>query len=90
MKIEIDYARSINKPVMKGDIKMNDTCVICDEYVPEGRQICNNCETGGIKDSGSRREFDTGAVRDIQHGKGRYDLLPLLMKFRKLKANVYK
>ena len=30
-----------------------------------------------IKDSGSRREFDTGAVRDIQEGKGRCDLMPL-------------
>jgi len=29
-----------------------------------------------IKDSGQRREFETGAVRDIQEGKGRYDLLP--------------
>ena len=30
-----------------------------------------------IKDSGARREFETGAVRDIQEGKGRCDLLPL-------------
>lgn len=30
-----------------------------------------------IKDSGNRRKFDTGAVRDIQEGKGRCDLLPL-------------
>ena len=30
-----------------------------------------------IKDSGARREFETGAVRDIQDGKGRCDLLPL-------------
>ena len=30
-----------------------------------------------IQDSGNRREFDTGAVRDIQEGKGRCDLLPL-------------
>lgn len=30
-----------------------------------------------IKDSGARREFPTGAVRDIQEGKGRCDLLPL-------------
>lgn len=29
-----------------------------------------------IKDSGERREFDSGAVRDIQEGKGRMDLLP--------------
>ena len=30
-----------------------------------------------IKDSGSRTEFASGAVRDIQEGKGRCDLLPL-------------
>lgn len=30
-----------------------------------------------IMDSGDRREFDTGAVRDMQKGKGRCDLLPL-------------
>lgn len=30
-----------------------------------------------IKDSGSRTEFATGAVRDIQEGKGRCDLMPL-------------
>lgn len=30
-----------------------------------------------IKDSGERREFTTGAVRDIQEGKGRCDLMPL-------------
>lgn len=30
-----------------------------------------------ILDSGERREFNTGAVRDIQEGKGRTDLMPL-------------
>lgn len=30
-----------------------------------------------ILDSGERREFNSGAVRDIQEGKGRCDLLPL-------------
>lgn len=29
-----------------------------------------------LKDSGSRREFETGAVRDMAEGKGRMDLLP--------------
>lgn len=29
-----------------------------------------------IKDSGKRHQFSTGARRDIQEGKGRYDLLP--------------
>lgn len=30
-----------------------------------------------IKDSGERRSFESGGVRDIQDGKGRCDLLPL-------------
>lgn len=30
-----------------------------------------------LVDSGARREFETGAVRDIAEGKGRCDLLPL-------------
>ena len=30
-----------------------------------------------IKDSGDRRQFDTGAVRDMQEGKGRCDLIPV-------------
>ena len=30
-----------------------------------------------IKDSGTRHEFETGAVRDMQKGKGRCDLMPL-------------
>lgn len=38
--------------------------------------MCDN-EMPVILDSGTRREFDTGAVRDIQEGKGRCDLLPL-------------
>lgn len=30
----------------------------------------------GVNDSGNRRTFATGSVRDIRAGKGRYDLLP--------------
>ena len=46
---------------------------------------CTNCRnmakfeqrgTNMIKDSGNRREFETGAVRDMPDGKGRMDLLP--------------
>lgn len=29
-----------------------------------------------LKDSGDRREFETGAVRDMAEGKGRMDLIP--------------
>lgn len=45
--------------------------------------VCNECwnreitEGPKILDSGNRRKFETGAVRDIQEGKGRCDLLPL-------------
>jgi hypothetical protein len=28
-----------------------------------------------VKDSGKRQEFETGAVRDVRDGKGRYDLI---------------
>ncbi len=34
-------------------------------------------ENPQISDSGERREFESGAVRDIAEGKGRCDLLPL-------------
>lgn len=30
-----------------------------------------------VKDSGERQEFSTGARRDTQKGKGRFDLLPV-------------
>lgn len=36
----------------------------------------------GIKDSGTRTEFDTGAVRDGRTNKGRFDLLPIMALFR--------
>lgn len=37
-----------------------------------------------IKDSGERRTFETGAVRDIQTGKGRPTLMPLQVVARLL------
>lgn len=40
-----------------------------------------------ILDSGTRREFATGAVRDIQEGKGRFDLMPLMVMDKLLGKN---
>ena len=37
---------------------------------------------GKIKDSGNRTEFDSGAVRDMHEGKGRFDLLPMCVLTR--------
>ena len=52
----------------------------CDAYTKSKADPVLNGESPNkphIKDSGARREFQTGAVRDIQEGKGRCDLLPL-------------
>lgn len=35
-----------------------------------------------IQDSGDRTEFNTGAVRDMHEGKGRFDLLPMCVLMR--------
>ena len=35
-----------------------------------------------IKDSGQRQSFDTGAVRDVQEGKPRYELIPPTALYR--------
>ncbi len=47
-----------------------------------------------LKDSGQRQEWETGSVRDIRKGKGRYDLLPVyavsrLAKHLELGADKY-
>jgi hypothetical protein len=41
---------------------------------------CRDIENGKylVKDSGKREEFGTGAVRDTQDGKPRFDLIPPL------------
>ena len=41
-----------------------------------------------ILDSGNRRTFQTGAVRDIQEGKGRCDLLPLFPIYNMLRDDI--
>ena len=35
-----------------------------------------------IKDSGDRTQFESGAVRDMHEGKGRFDLLPMCVLMR--------
>lgn len=54
-----------------------DDCERCwDREIPEDREEMKD-ENPHILDSGARRKFESGAVRDIQEGKGRCDLLPL-------------
>ena len=46
-------------------------------YVPKKAESTTSIGSPKILDSGNRREFETGAVRDIQEGKGRCDLMSL-------------
>jgi hypothetical protein len=46
-------------------------------------------EAPKIKESGSRREFESGAVRDVAEGKGRCDLLPLALIGHLLQDNIF-
>lgn len=63
----------------------------CDEciHMSNGTADMYVAAESGIKDSGARREFETGAVRDIQEGKGRMDLLPwaAIMEISKHREN---
>jgi hypothetical protein len=52
-------------------------------YLDRSEWPCKECTDAdlflpveNLKDSGHRREFSTGAVRDMAEGKGRMDLLP--------------
>ena len=47
------------------------------EKAEEVKEVKKETSKTAIKDSGNRTEFESGAVRDIQEGKGRCDLLPL-------------
>lgn len=52
-------------------------CEQCWEREVPGAEPPPAADEPHIHDSGSRQEFSTGAVRDIQKGKGRCDLMPL-------------
>ena len=52
-------------------------CEIKAEVTTSMSVSSEECKEHGLPDGGSRTEFDTGAVRDIQTNKGRRDLLPL-------------
>lgn len=62
----------------------SDSCPCKDKKTNITPEDCSQCwdreipeKKGRIQDSGERQEFATGAVRDIQKGKGRFDLVPL-------------
>lgn len=56
---------------------INGACTRCWEREAETKVKDEDKMEPIIKDSGNRREFSSGAVRDMQEGKGRCDLMPL-------------
>lgn len=55
---------------------VTEPCHEEDAFVERNYAILFGNSKPVIKDSGERREFETGAVRDMASGKGRMDLLP--------------
>ena len=74
-------AEKINKNMIYAHMGFSEEQAEAIEDMIESKKTPNDIrDTLGlphILDSGSRREFESGAVRDIQEGKGRCDLLPL-------------
>ena len=66
--VKEDIKEDPKKEAVKGPVK---------EAPKEVKTIPEAKVDSPIKDSGERQEFSTGAVRDIQVGKGRCDLMPL-------------
>lgn len=64
----------LGERVLVKPMRFSDNIVQEREQYIEGVPTSSICH---IKDSGERREFESGAVRDIVEGKGRCDLVPL-------------
>ena len=76
-----------NRSMLKTNLLIGDSKVehpdtdITEEIINKFNSVGNpypitSEDTRKILDSGNRRQFASGAVRDIQEGKGRMDLLP--------------
>ena len=64
----------LGERVLVKPMRFSDNIIQEREQHIEGVPTSSTCY---IKDSGERREFESGAVRDIVEGKGRCDLVPL-------------
>ena len=56
--------------------------VLSDDAKEVFNEITKSLKSGKIKDSGDRTRFESGAVRDMHEGKGRFDLLPMCVLTR--------
>lgn len=70
-----DPIASVKKGLL--DLRMSADKRDREAYLEKVENLMIDIDKAVILDSGNRREFETGAVRDIQEGKGRCDLMPL-------------
>ena len=56
--------------------KFNEDVFLLNAFLEKSSRKPKSGVMGGIKDSGERTTFSTGAQRDMHSGKGRMDLLP--------------
>lgn len=73
-ELKCDFYANVRENALMKHIPETDSTRNVIEKKPTIKEIINK---PSILDSGTRREFETGAVRDIQEGKGRCDLMPL-------------
>lgn len=76
--------KAIDKRISDSEVCIHDCDACWNAEIPRKENESKEADNGvtinanpHILDSGNRREFETGAVRDIQEGKGRCDLMPL-------------
>ena len=60
----------------------NDCRKVGADYYCDDKSYFMGAVSELIQDSGTRREFESGAVRDMAEGKGRCDLLPMCALLR--------
>lgn len=63
-----------NQPTVNGRRAKSKT--VTNEVQDGGTKTVSSSADWNLKDSGQRRDFGTGSVRDVRDGKGRFDLLP--------------
>lgn len=80
-KVEVIATDSLARPIFDTELINKMLAVPKEEEAkPKKKEPEKKAEKKSekkIQDSGQRTEFESGAVRDIQKGKGRCDLLPL-------------
>ncbi|MEG2521279.1 MAG: hypothetical protein RSA49_00185 [Anaerovoracaceae bacterium] len=76
------YDQDDVEEICNSELPMFEKCTKCWDldYIEDEEELAPEPvepKTQKILDSGNRREFDSGAVRDVAEGKGRFDLVPL-------------